>query len=194
MTILYVAINGKFAGKIAISDELKEDAKFTVAKLKNMGINVFMLTGDRKESAEESGSKLGISNYFAELLPEEKVSMYEKIASKERKTVFVGDGVNDAPVLARADIGISMGGAGSDAAIEASDIVIIGDEVKKCSDAVEIALTTKRIVIQNIVFALSVKIGVIILGIFGIANMWTAVFADVGVALIAILNASRGIK
>lgn len=194
MTILYVAINGKFAGKIAISDELKEDAEATVAKLKNMGIDVFMLTGDRKEAAVESASKLGIKEYFAELLPEDKVSVYEKIASKGRKSVFVGDGVNDAPVLARADIGISMGSAGSDAAIEASDIVIIGDEVKKCSDAVKIAVTTKRIVIQNIVFALSVKIGVIILGLFGIANMWTAVFADVGVALIAILNASRGIK
>jgi len=195
-TALYVAIAGEFRGKIVISDELKDDAAESVQKLKKMGITVLMLTGDRKEAAAESAEKMGIESYFAELLPEDKVTVYEKIAaeSNKGKTVFTGDGVNDAPVLARADIGISMGNSGSDAAIEASDVVIIGDEVKKCVEAVKIAKNTKKTVIQNIIFALSVKLGVIILGVFGIANMWSAVFADVGVALIAVLNASRGIN
>jgi Cd2+/Zn2+-exporting ATPase len=193
-TIVYIAINSIYAGSITISDEIKDDAIDSIKKLKDNGIKTIMLTGDNKETAEKIGKKLGIDQVFSNLLPAEKVEKLEMFKSennKNGKVLFAGDGINDAPVLARADIGVSMGNLGSDAAIEASDIVLMTDEISKLQDAFKIAKRTQRIVIQNIVFALSVKGIILVLGAFGIANMWFAVFADVGVTLIAILNAMR---
>ncbi|KEI03618.1 heavy metal translocating P-type ATPase [Clostridium botulinum] len=197
-TIVYVAVDKQYLGYILISDEIKEDAKKAISYLKSIGVkNTVMLTGDSKIVAEEVGEKIGVDEVYAELLPNDKVEKleyFDKNKSSKGKIVFVGDGINDAPVLARADIGIAMGGLGSDAAIEAADIVIMTDEPSKIYNAIKIAKKTKYIVMQNIGIALGVKLIVLILGALGIANMWEAVFADVGVALIAVLNAMRVLK
>ena len=197
-TIVHVAKNDQYLGYILIADEIKEDAAECIRGLKAEGVNrVIMLTGDRKETADYVASQIGLTEVHSDLLPGDKVDEVEKIiASKSSKgrLVFVGDGINDAPVLARADIGIAMGGLGSDAAIEAADVVIMTDEPSKIAAAMRISRKTLGIVKQNIVFALGVKILVLILAAFGIANMWLAVFADVGVAVIAILNAMRAMQ
>lgn len=197
-TVVLVGIDGDYAGKIEIADEIKEDAAESIKELKKLGIKeITMLTGDSEDTASKISGELGLDRYFAKLLPEDKLEKLEMIeAEKGRsgKLVFVGDGINDAPVLARADIGIAMGGLGSDAAIEASDIVIMTDEPSKIATAIKIARRTKKIVLQNIVFALGVKLLVLGLGALGFATMWEAVFADVGVSLIAVLNAMRALR
>lgn len=194
-TIIYIAINKKFAGSILISDEIKEDSYSAIASLKKESIDSFiMLTGDRQSISEDVAKKLGINEYYAELLPEDKVSKVEELMQKKKENqnlIFVGDGINDAPVLAVSDIGIAMGALGSDAAIEAADIVLMTDELSKISKTIHIAKKTIRIVKENIAFAITVKIGVLILSALGISTMWEAVFADVGVSVIAILNALR---
>ncbi|MGE7868062.1 heavy metal translocating P-type ATPase [Bacillus paramycoides] len=197
-TLVHVAVNGKYAGYIVISDEVKEDSKQAIQKLKELGIKkTVMLTGDAKPVGEAVGKELGLDEVHAELLPQQKVEEIEKIdAAKhgKEKVAFVGDGINDTPVLARADIGIAMGGLGSDAAIEAADIVIMTDEPSKIATAVKIAKRTRSIVWQNIIFALGIKGVVLLLGAFGIATMWEAVFSDVGVTLLAVLNAMRVLR
>lgn len=197
-TVVHVAVDGSYAGNIIISDEVKDDSKEALLGLKNMGIKkLVMLTGDSKAVGEKIGKDLGLDEVYAELLPDEKVSNLERLdkeKSSKGKLAFVGDGINDAPVLARADIGIAMGGLGSDAAIEAADVVLMTDEPSKIISAIKIAKKTHRIVWQNIGFALGVKAIVLLLGAFGVATMWEAVFADVGVALIAVLNAMRAMK
>ena len=182
---------------IEISDSLKPDSEKAIAELKKSGIKTVMLTGDRKNAAEIIAQKLGIDEWHAELLPEEKVAAIEKLIAgspENKKTIFVGDGINDAPVLMRADAGIAMGGIGSDAAIEAADAVIMNDEPSKLIEAIRVSRKTKGIVIQNIVFSLAVKAVVLILSALGLATMWAAVFADVGVCLIAVANAMRARK
>jgi len=197
-TIIYVAIDNKYAGSIIISDEIKEDSIQAISSLKSMGVKkIVMLTGDTKDIAINIGKVLGVDEVYSELLPHEKVEKLEALQKKKSpkgKIVFVGDGINDAPVLARADIGIAMGGIGSDAAIEAADIVIMTDEPLKIAQAIRIARKTKKIVMQNITFALGVKVAILILAVFGITTMWEAVFGDVGVALIAVLNSMRAMK
>ena len=199
-TILYVAINNKFEGSIVIADKIKEDAKQTIQGLKRNNVSkTVMLTGDKKEIAEKVAKQIEIDEVYADLLPDQKVEKVEELMKQKTekgKLAFVGDGINDAPVLAISDIGIAMGGLGSDAAIEAADIVIINDKPSKILEAIKISNKTMRIVKQNIIFAISVKILVLILGACGIATMWEAVFADVGVSFIAILNSLRalGIK
>ena len=195
-TVVYVANKQKYIGKIIIADEIKEDAKQTIIDLKKNGIKqTIMLTGDRKRVGEKVGKELGIEKVYSELLPTGKVEKLEKILENQKGTVaFVGDGLNDAPVLARADIGIAMGAYGIDAAIEAADSVIMTDEPSKLVTAIKIAKRTTRIAKQNIVFAISVKLIVLALGFFGIATMWEAVFADVGVTVLATLNALRTLK
>lgn len=194
-TIVYVVVEGVLAGFITIADEPKEDSKRAILALRALGIKeIVMLTGDNKAAAEKVATELGITQVEAELLPHQKVEKLEEIMARKSgkgKTVFVGDGINDAPVLARADIGIAMGGVGSDAAIEAADIVIMTDEISKVATALKIARKTHAIVWQNIIFALGVKGIILIMGAMGIATMWEAVFGDVGVALIAVLNATR---
>lgn len=194
-TVIYVAIDNIFAGSILIEDEVKTDAHMAVAELKKAGIRkTVMLTGDSKEIGEKIAKELELDEVYTELLPADKVKYLEKIyaaKSEKGKLIFVGDGINDAPVLARADIGIAMGGLGQDAAIEAADIVIMTDEPSKIVTAIEISKKTLRIVMQNIVFALGVKGIVLILSAFGMSTMWEAVFADVGVSVIAILNSMR---
>jgi Cd2+/Zn2+-exporting ATPase len=197
-TLVYLAIDGAFAGYIVISDELKEDGKRAVAGLKALGVKtIAMFTGDSRQAAEKIGKETGIDKVYAELLPHQKVEKLEELEGRgprQGKLVFVGDGINDAPVLARADVGIAMGGAGSDAAIEAADVVIMTDEPSKIAEAIGIAKRTRAIVWQNIVFALGVKLAILILGALGIAAMWEAVFGDVGVAVIATVNAMRALK
>ncbi|PEI95296.1 cadmium-translocating P-type ATPase [Bacillus pseudomycoides] len=197
-TLVHVAVNGAYAGYIVISDEVKEDSKQAIQKLKELGIKkTIMLTGDAKLVGEAVGKELGLDEVHAELLPQQKVEEIEKIDSAKQakeKVAFVGDGINDTPVLARADVGIAMGGLGSDAAIEAADIVIMTDEPSKIATAVKIAKRTRNIVWQNIIFALGVKGLVLLLGAFGIATMWEAVFSDVGVTLLAVLNAMRVLR
>ncbi len=197
-TKVYAAVDGSFAGCILISDEIKEDSRNAVAALKNMGIEkTVMLTGDDEKIGSAVAKELGLDEYYAELLPDgkvEKLEMLDKNKPSNKKLAFVGDGINDAPVLARADIGIAMGGLGSDAAIEAADVVLMTDEPSKIAAAIDVAKSTKRIVIQNIVIALGIKGVFLILGAIGIAGMWEAVFGDVGVALIAVLNAMRILK
>lgn len=194
-TVVYVAIDKEFFGYIVISDEIKENSQTALNELEKLSVKrKIMLTGDRKEVAENVGEKLGIEEIYSELLPDDKVSFVEKFLKekqKEKSLIFVGDGINDAPVLTMADVGIAMGGLGSDAAIEAADVVITDDNPVKIPLAVKLSKKTISIVMQNIVFALLVKGIIMILGIFGIANMWLAVFADVGVSVIAILNAMR---
>lgn len=197
-TIVYVAINNEYEGSIVISDEIKEDVDSALYKLKSIGIRkTVMLTGDNKSVANKIAKLIGIDKVYAELLPGDKVSKIEEIIkekSKKGKVLFVGDGINDAPVLARADIGIAMGGIGSDAAIEAADVVLMRDKIESISEAISISKRTNKILWQNIILALTIKIGVMLLVVFGLTNMWAAVFADVGVTLIAVLNSIRIIR
>lgn len=196
-TVVYVAVDGTYAGHILIADQIKEDAEEAVSGLRARGITTVMLTGDNKTAAESVGRKLGLDRIYSQLLPEDKVNrVCELLAEKSEKgkLVFVGDGINDAPVLARADVGVAMGGLGSDAAIEAADIVIMDDKPSKLLDLMKISRQTISIVKQNIVFALGVKLIVLVLSAIGLANMWAAVFADVGVSMIAILNSLRALK
>ena len=197
-TVIYVAVDGAFAGTIVISDSIKEGVKEAIHSMKKVGVKkCVMLTGDRKAAAQAVADELGLDEVHAELLPGDKVSQVEALLKEQHekeKLAFVGDGINDAPVLTRADIGIAMGSMGSDAAIEAADVVLMDDDVRKIASLVKIARKTLSIVHQNIVFALGVKAIVLILGAFGIANMWEAVFADVGVSVIAILNSMRTLR
>jgi Cd2+/Zn2+-exporting ATPase len=197
-TVVHLAVDNRYAGYILIADELKDDAVQAIRDLKKLGVErIVMLTGDNQAVADSVAKKLGLDSYLAELLPEGKVEAIEKLIAQSKKgdkIVFVGDGINDAPVLARADVGIAMGGLGSDAAIETADIVIMADAPSKVAEAIQIAKKTHNIVWQNIIFAMSVKAIFIGLGAFGLATMWEAVFADVGVALVAIFNATRVLK
>lgn len=195
-TIIHVAIDGQYSGHIVINDKIKDDSAEAIEALKNLGVEkTVMLTGDRKEVADNVAKTLGLSEYHAELLPADKVKY---IASGQWKVdsfvAFVGDGINDAPVLARADVGIAMGGLGSDAAIEAADVVIMDDKPSKIALAIKIARRTLAIARQNVWFAIGVKIAVLILAALGIATMWLAVFADVGVTVLAVLNAMRALR
>ncbi|MBQ7975570.1 MAG: cadmium-translocating P-type ATPase, partial [Clostridia bacterium] len=197
-TKVYVAIDGQYAGCILIADEVKADSKSAIAALKCIGVEkIVMLTGDDERICKAVAEQLGLDEYSAQLLPNQKVEKLELLDSQKRsgsKLAFIGDGINDAPVLARADVGIAMGGLGSDAAIEAADVVLMTDEPSKLVEAIKVAKATKRIVIQNIVIALTIKSIFLVLGAFGIAGMWEAVFGDVGVAMIAVLNAMRIMK
>ncbi|SDA76508.1 Cd2+/Zn2+-exporting ATPase [Butyrivibrio sp. INlla18] len=197
-TAVYVALDKKFIGSIVISDVIKSEAKDAISLMKKVGVkNTVMLTGDRKETALDVASKIGIDTVESELLPADKVAKVEKLLTSEdndNKLVFVGDGINDAPVLMRADVGIAMGSLGSDAAIEAADIVIMDDDIRKISQIIKIARKTITIVKENIVFALAVKLLILVLGALGIASMWLAVFGDVGVAVLAILNSMRALR
>lgn len=193
-TVVHVVVDRKYAGYIVISDTLKDDAIDAIEQLNKKGIKTVMLTGDNEHAAGAISGKLNIGKYYAGLLPENKVEHIENMLNKNGKVAFVGDGINDAPVLARADVGIAMGALGSDAAIETADVVLMTDSPAKVADAIHVAKRTRKIVWENIIFALGVKSVFIILGIFGIATMWEAVFGDMGVALIAILNASRVLK
>ena len=196
-TVVYIAINKQYAGYILISDKIKEDSKKAIQDLKKAGVRkTVMLTGDNKDVAEKVNQELKLDMVYSELLPVDKVNKVEELLknkNEETKLAFIGDGINDAPVLARADIGIAMGGLGSDAAIEAADIVIMTDEPSKIATAMKISRKTLKIVYQNISFALIVKIGVLILSAFGLASMWAAVFADVGVTVLAVLNSFRAL-
>ena len=196
-TIIYTAKNNEFIGYIVISDEIKPDSTDAVKELKKLVNNIVMLTGDSENTARHIAAKLGIEKYYSELLPADKVAKIEEIIqakAKNKSVIFTGDGINDAPVLARADIGIAMGGLGSDAAIEASDVVIMDDKPSKIPAAVKIAQKTMLIVRQNIIFAIGVKVLFLMLGAFGYMTMWGAVFADVGVTLLAVLNSLRALK
>lgn len=197
-TIVYVAVDNNFAGSISISDEIKEDAFTLIRELKFLGIKkTVMLTGDNKSAADKVGNTLGLDEVYSELLPAQKVEIMQKLISQKKydeKIIFAGDGINDAPTLAIADISVAMGGLGSDAAIEAADVVIMTDEPSKIMQAIKIAKRTKVIIWQNIIFSLGVKAVFLVLGAFGIATMWEAVFADVGVTIIAILNSIRTLQ
>lgn len=197
-TIVHIAINSEYKGNIIISDEIKENVKEAIVELKNAGIKkTVMLTGDSKEVAEKVANDIGIDEVYSELLPSDKVNKLEEVLSKKvgnGKVLFVGDGINDAPVLARADIGIAMGGVGSDAAIEAADVVLMKDKIESISDAIRISRKTNKILWQNIIFSLFIKVAVMILVVAGLTNMWAAVFADVGVTLLAVLNSMRIIR
>lgn len=196
-TILHVAVDGEYAGYIVISDKIKSNAKNLISSLKAHDCKTVMLTGDKDEVGKAVGAEIGIDEVHTELLPADKVKIVEQLfesKSEKGKLLFTGDGINDAPVLSRADIGIAMGGIGSDASIEAADIVIMDDDISKIGTAMSISKRTLKIVKQNIVFALGIKILFLILGAIGLSNMWMAVFADVGVSVIAILNAMRSLK
>lgn len=197
-TVVYVSCDGEYAGCIVISDVVKEKSKKAISSLKKSGIDkTVMLTGDSKQAAERVAKSLGLDEYHAELLPSDKVEWVEKLLSQKsakKKLAFVGDGINDAPVLSRADIGIAMGALGSDAAIEAADIVLMDDDPSKIALARKISVHTLKIVKENIVFALAIKAICLVLGALGIANMWVAIFADVGVMILAVLNAIRALK
>ena len=201
-TVCHVARDGMYLGKITIADEIKESSHEAIMKMKLEGVKeVVMLTGDSRPVAEEVGRALGVDQVYSELLPAGKVEKVEELIKKLEKNgkqegylAFVGDGINDAPVLSRSDVGIAMGGMGSDAAIEAADIVIMDDDLTKIPRVISIGRRTVRIATENIVFALGVKILVLLLSAFGIANMWAAVFADVGVTVICIVNAMRLLK
>lgn len=195
-SVVYLAANGSYLGCAVISDRVKAGAGEAIARLRSLGVRkTVMLTGDRKEIAQRVASGLGLDACHAELLPQDKVGCVENLIAEKRGTLaFVGDGVNDAPVLARADVGIAMGALGSDAAIEAADVVLMDDQPQKLADAISIARFTRRVVIQNTVFALGVKLFFLVLSLFDMTNMWAATFADVGVAVIAILNAMRTLR
>jgi Cd2+/Zn2+-exporting ATPase len=197
-TVVYLAVNGAYAGYLVISDELKADSKRAVEELRNIGVKrIVMLTGDSKAVGESIAKQIGLDAVYPELLPHQKVEHLEALEQNKSgsgKLIFVGDGINDAPVLARSDVGIAMGGVGSDAAIEAADVALMTDEPSKIANAIRIARKTRNIVWQNIVFALSVKGIILVMGALGMATMWEAVFGDVGVALIAVLNAMRVMK
>ena len=197
-TIVHIAINSEYKGNIIISDEIKDNSKEAISNLKKLGIlETIMLTGDNKNIADKVGNLIGIDKVYSELLPGDKVDKVEEVIKNKKtkgKVAFVGDGINDAPVLARADIGIAMGGIGSDAAIEAADVVLMNDDVNSLNEAIKVARKTNKILWQNIIFSLGIKILVLILGAFGIATMWEAVFADVGVTVIAVINSTRCLK
>ena len=197
-TIVHIAINREYKGNIVISDEIKEGSKAAIKGLKDIGVSqTVMLTGDNKTVGEKVAGIVGLDKVYAELLPGDKVEKVEEIIesnNSQGKVIFVGDGINDAPVLARADIGVAMGGIGSDAAIEAADVVLMNDNPEALVSAIKIARKTNKILWQNIIFALGVKILVLILGAFGLANMWEAVFADVGVTVLAVINSTRCLK
>lgn len=197
-TIVHLAVNNEYKGNIVISDEIKESSKSAIEGLKNIGVSqTVMLTGDNKSVGEKVASLVGVDKVFAELLPGDKVEKVEDLInnnSTKGKVIFVGDGINDAPVLARADIGVAMGGIGSDAAIEAADVVLMKDDPEALVTAIKVARKTNKILWQNIIFSLGVKVIVLLLGAFGIANMWEAVFADVGVTIIAVINSTRCLK
>ncbi|MEG0592875.1 MAG: heavy metal translocating P-type ATPase, partial [Coprobacillus sp.] len=195
-TIIYVAINNQFKGSIVVADQIKESAIKGIQSLKAFGVkNTVMLTGDHRTVALDVAKRIGIDTVYSELLPQDKVTQVEKILENKKGYVaFVGDGINDAPVLARADVGIAMGGVGSDAAIEAADVVLMKDDINAISQAIQISRKTNSVLIQNVVFSLVIKIGVLILTMFGYSNMWMGVFADVGVTLIAIFNSMRVLK
>ncbi len=196
-TIIHVAIDGVYAGHIVINDKIKEDSAEAIALLKELGVErSIMLTGDRKEVADHVAQQLNLDEYHAELLPADKVAYMEQLSTlnSQFSTLFVGDGINDAPVLARADVGVAMGGLGSDAAIEAADVVLMDDKPSKIALAIQIARRTRAIARQNVWFAIGVKIAVLILATFGLATLWMAVFADVGVTVLAVLNAMRALK
>ena len=194
-TIIHVAIDGTYAGHIVINDKVKDDSAEAIAQLRQLGIDrMVMLTGDQKGVAEEVARQLNIAEYHAELLPTDKLEILSSLLSPRITTAFVGDGINDAPVLARADVGIAMGALGSDAAIEAADVVLMDDKPTKIALAVGIARRTLRIARQNVAFAIGVKVAVLLLAAFGLATMWMAVFADVGVTILAVLNAMRALR
>ncbi len=197
-TIIHVAINGVYAGHIVINDKIKDDSASAIQALKSLGVHrTVMLTGDRKEVGEDVAKKLQLAEYHAELLPNDKVNIVEKLLQgkgDDKALAFVGDGINDAPVLARADIGIAMGGLGSDAAIEAADVVLMDDKPSKVALAIHIARRTISIARQNVTFAIGIKIAVLLLATFGLATMWMAVFADVGVTVLAVFNAMRTLQ
>src|SRR5574344_291381 len=198
-TVVHVAVDGEYAGHIVIADKLKEDAVEAIASLKKIGVRqTVLLTGDSESAGEAAGRLLHMDHVFSELLPGDKVAQVETLLEQEKKSggslAFVGDGINDAPVLTRADVGIAMGGLGSDAAIEAADVVIMDDKPSKVATAIKIAKQTLTIVKENIAFALGIKVLFLILGAFGFVTMWGAVFADVGVTLIAVLNSLRALK
>ena len=194
-TVIHISEGSCYLGHIVISDEIKPDSKEALKELKKLGVaKTVMLTGDRKEIAESVGKTLGLDEVHAELLPDGKVKAVESLIKERRTLAFVGDGINDAPVLARADLGVAMGAMGSDAAIEAADLVLMDDKPSKLPDAIKIARKTMRIIWQNIVFSLIVKAAVLILAALGFANMWLAIFADIGVTVLAILNAMRAMK
>ena len=196
-SLVYVSINKLYSGCIVISDKIKEDAKFSISEMsKNFGIETIIFTGDSEKNAKQISDTIGIDKCFSELLPTDKVKLFEKMIKKKENDstiAFVGDGINDSPVLARADIGIAMGDIGADAAIEAADIVIMNGEVKSVLDAIKISKKTLNIVKQNIIFAIAIKVIILILSAFGVTNMWLAVFADGGVSIICILNSMRAI-
>ncbi len=192
--ILHLNIDGKHIASVFINDGIKNDAKETIEELKKQKIKTFMFTGDKKETALNIGRKLNIDEIKYEMLPTDKFEEFEKVSSKNELTIFVGDGINDAPVLKRADIGISMGGVGTDSAIEASDIVLMSDDLKKIPVAIQISKYTKNIIRQNLVFSISMKIIILLLSVLGFANMWLAVFADTGLTLLTILNTLRIMK
>ena len=197
-TIIHVAINGNYAGHIVINDKIKEDSKHAVALLKAAGVHrIVMLTGDRREVAQDVATSLGIDQHYAQLMPADKVEHVEQLLAERAKgkaLAFVGDGINDAPVLARADVGIAMGALGSDAAIEAADVVLMDDKPTKIAQAIDIARHTLSIARQNVWFAIGVKLAVLVLATLGIATMWMAVFADVGVTVLAVLNSIRALN
>ena len=196
-TVVHIAINGEYAGHILISDKIKPHAKEAIRDLKHAGIKkTIMLTGDMKKVADQVAQELGIDEVHSELLPADKVTQVERLLSEKHeneKLAFVGDGINDAPVLSRADIGIAMGAMGSDAAIEAADVVLMDDDPQKIAKAIKISRKCIRIVYENIYFAIGIKLICLALGALGIANMWMAIFADVGVMIIAVLNAIRAL-
>ena len=196
-TIIHVAIDGQYAGHVVISDKVKEDSQEAISQLKALGVSrTVMLTGDRQEVGAHVAKQLGIDEWYAELLPGDKVEHVEKYlnASEQHSVAFVGDGINDAPVLARADVGIAMGGLGSDAAIEAADVVLMDDHPSKVALAMRVARRTLAIARQNVWFAIGIKLAVLVLAALGVATMWFAVFADVGVTVLAVLNAMRALK
>jgi len=198
-TIVHVSIDGEYAGHIVINDRIKDDSAEAMARLRQLGVeHTVMLTGDRREVAEHVARQLGLSEYHAELLPADKVAAMERLSSihspLSSKLAFVGDGINDAPVLARADVGIAMGGLGSDAAIEAADVVLMDDRPSKIADSISIARRTIGIARQNVWMAIGIKVAVLLLASFGLATLWLAVFADVGVTVLAVLNAMRALK
>ena len=191
-TVVHITCNDEYLGNIVVADKIKDTAITGIKRLKQSGIkDTVMLTGDRKEVADDIASKVGIDRVYSELLPQDKVTKVEELIQDNKKTAFVGDGINDAPVLARADLGIAMGGVGSDAAIEAADIVLMNDDIDTIGEAIDISKKTNLILKQNVIFTLAIKIGVLLLTMFGLSNMWMGVFADVGVTLIAILNSMR---
>ena len=194
-TVTHIVVDGNYAGYITIDDEIKPDAENALKSLKQQGVEqVVMLTGDNARAAGAAANHLGFDSFYADLLPEDKVSIFEKLNSQNRdagKIAFVGDGINDAPVLARADVGVAMGALGSDAAVETADVVLMDDSPMKMSEAVSIAKQTRRIVWQNIILAFSVKGIFILFGAMGMATMWEAVFADMGTALLAVANSTR---